>query len=88
MFKFPYLVLSFILCAVAASADPSKYEQTILADNPVAWWRFDEAKKGPGKVAVGMKGEASGEFRGGVTTVDGLPGSGALQFEMGLAEKD
>jgi|TARA_B110000438_G_scaffold90796_1_gene90318 hypothetical protein len=69
------LALTF-LCTLAASADPSKYEQTVLADKPAAWWRFDETEKEHGKAAADRMGTANGEFRGGVTMVPGLPGSG------------
>jgi hypothetical protein len=51
MLKFRSL-LSLLLSPFTASADPSKYEQAALADKPEAWWRFDEAEKGPGKIVA------------------------------------
>ena len=82
MYKFRSLMLSFVLCMVAASADPSRYEQAVLADKPAAWWRFDEAGKENGRTAEDSMGTADGEFRGGVTVAPGLPASGgrAVRF--------
>ena len=74
MYKFPFL-LSLLVFPLAASADPSKYEQAVLADKPAAWWRFDEAEKGAGKIASDRVGDADGKFRGAVATVPGLPGT-------------
>ena len=71
-----------MLCPVAATANPSKYEQVVLAEKPAAWWRLDEAGKGNGRTAADRVGTANGKFRGGVTMAPGLPGSGgrAVRF--------
>ena len=67
--------VALVLCPVADSADVSSYADAVSADQPAAWWRFDETAKTNGSEAADAMNAATAEFRGGVTVAPGLPGT-------------
>jgi hypothetical protein len=75
------------IAVAAGSASVDSYSQSVLADNPIAYWRFDEAP-GSTTVADATGHGYSGTLQGGVTlgATGAVSGNSAAQGIVGLGD--
>ena len=76
------------LCLTAAMAllapvlvASAQYESVVQNDNPLVYWRFEDAGSADGSVAQDTMGRLNGTYQGGVTLVDAGIGNRAARFD-------
>jgi len=80
---FGMLAVEFVSGAGVAYASPTTYRDEVLADNPVSYWRFNEAS---GTTAADERGLNNGTYAGGVSLGQGGaivsdPANNAVSFD-------
>src|SRR5512139_1246734 len=59
------------LLAASEAGRPGDYAEEVRRDEPIAWWRFQDASSRPGSPAADAAGSHPAIYRGGVEIEDG-----------------
>jgi len=77
MRRFGLAVLMFVLLWLFGSPCLADYETEVAADNPTAWWRFEDASSAGGSTAADSAGVYSGTYTGEIQLLVGVAGQSA-----------
>ena len=76
--------ITFALLALFVSPCLADYVGEVTADNPLSWWRFEDASSAGGEPAADSAGTFTGTYTGNIQLIAGIVGGQSARFDGNL----